>query len=183
MTGCTGGGVATQTSSTPAARAVTTPMTSVEGSGDAPAGHVDAGAADRHLAQHDPLALRQRDLLVVADRRRVATNMTLAIAVCRPGLDVGRQRHRQLVGGQAHGAAVAAVVPGDELAQRGVAAVAHGRDERGHRVGDRRAARRHRARLRRRGRGVRADREALNAQRAPPRRRAAGRRARRWPAP
>ena len=38
MTGCTGGGAETQTSSTPAARAVTTPMTSVEGSGTRPPG-------------------------------------------------------------------------------------------------------------------------------------------------
>ena len=148
----------------------------------APAGDVDAGAADRHLAQHDPLALRQRDLLVVADRRS-GDEHDVGDRGVQAGLDVGCQRHRQLVGGQAHRAAVAAVVPGDELAQRGVAAVAHGRDERGHRVGDRRAARGHRACLRRRGLGVLADREAFNAQRAPPRSRAAGRRARRWPAP
>ena len=38
MTGSIGGGVSTATSSTPAARAVTTPMTTVEGYGARPPG-------------------------------------------------------------------------------------------------------------------------------------------------
>ena len=51
-------GAATTTSSTPAARAVTTPITTDDGYGCAAAGRVDRGAADRQLAQAHGLALR-----------------------------------------------------------------------------------------------------------------------------
>ena len=78
------GGAHTATSSTPAARAVTTPITTVLGIGGAPAGHVHGGGADRHLAQDDALPLRQLDRDVLARRPRRRRCATLAIATCRP---------------------------------------------------------------------------------------------------
>src|SRR3954452_18272967 len=76
MTGCAPG-AQTTTSPTPAARAVTTPMTTVDGYGAAAAGtgdgavrraaarNVERRAAHGHLAQADDLAGREQHLALV----------------------------------------------------------------------------------------------------------------------
>ena len=63
------GGAHTATSTTPAARAVTTPMTTVLGYAARPPGTYTAAAPHRHLAQDDALPLRQLDDGVLADAR------------------------------------------------------------------------------------------------------------------